>query len=505
MHYKINTPNYFISMKTKLILLFISLFISFQVFSQTDYATLHIYRSKAFCIGCRVTVLLDDKKICELPNGGHLEYQIFNPKRILITITDGSSYNKSTTLDVKKGKTYYFNASARLPRALGFNLKELDKPLSLSKLDKNSFLKLSDTGYTADENFNKKPDTDWNKEKIIAYWNKKGIESIEGIYEKVGTSLKYNLALIEDGNEYKLIYLSGANGTSWNEGDIKATLQKTATFGLFKATWKMLDKSDDKDIILTFDKSTFSAISEDGSGNDTYIKIYPTYDDSSTMETSQKIDWSSSGTGFLIERRGLIATNYHVIDNANSIKIDYENNTYSAKVLVTDRQNDLAILKIDDVRFTPLNNLEYNFKIETIDVGTSVFALGYPMANIMGNEIKFTDGKISAKSGYKGDVTTYQISVPIQHGNSGGALFDESGNLVGITSSGIDKTVADNVNYAIKTKYLNLLVDELGEKIKLPNTQLNSKTLSEKIKILSKYVVFIKVKYFFIVKSNLKR
>ncbi len=72
----------------------------------------------------------------------------------------------------------------------------------------------------------------------------------------------------------------------------------------------------------------------------------------------------------------------------------------------------------------------------------------------MGNEIKFTDGKISSKSGFQGDITTYQISVPIQPGNSGGPLFDEKGNLVGITSSGVNKQLADNANYAIKTSYL---------------------------------------------------
>ena len=74
-------------------------------------------------------------------------------------------------------------------------------------------------------------------------------------------------------------------------------------------------------------------------------------------------------------------------------------------------------------------------------------------------------------------------------------MFDESGNLVGITSSGINKTIADNANYAIKTKYLSMLVDEIDDKIELPNSGLNNlSTLQDKIKILSNYVVYIKVK-----------
>ena len=61
------------------------------------------------------------------------------------------------------------------------------------------------------------------------------------------------------------------------------------------------------------------------------------------------------------------------------------------------------------------------------------------MASIMGKEVKFTYGKISSKSGIQGDVRVYQISVPIQPGNSGGPLFDMDGNVVGITSSGLNR------------------------------------------------------------------
>ena len=111
----------------------------------------------------------------------------------------------------------------------------------------------------------------------------------------------------------------------------------------------------------------------------------------------------------------------------------------------------------------------------------------------MEQKVKFTDGKINAKSGYKGDISTYQISVPIQPGNSGGPLFDNSGTLVGITSSGLNKSITDNVNYAIKTKYLKLLIDEMTDKVELPKTTFPKTTLlTEKIKTLSNYVVCIK-------------
>jgi len=114
---------------------------------------------------------------------------------------------------------------------------------------------------------------------------------------------------------------------------------------------------------------------------------------------------------------------------------------------------------------------------------------------VMGTEIKFTDGKISSKTGYQGDITTYQTTTPIQPGNSGGPLFDYDGNLIGINSAILRPDVADNVSYSIKSNYLKSLVDVLNYKISLPNDKMiATKTLTEKIKILSDYVVLIKVR-----------
>ena len=142
------------------------------------------------------------------------------------------------------------------------------------------------------------------------------------------------------------------------------------------------------------------------------------------------------------------------------------------------------------------NKLPYNFKTNISDVGSNVFALGYPMAlRVMGSEIKFTDGKISSKTGYQGDITTYQTTTPIQPGNSGGPLFDYDGNLIAINSAILRPDVADNVSYSIKSNYLKNLIDVLDYKISLPNDRtIATKTLTEKIKILSDYVVLIKVR-----------
>lgn len=211
-------------------------------------------------------------------------------------------------------------------------------------------------------------------------------------------------------------------------------------------------------------------------------------------------DWNGNGSGIILSNSGLIATNFHVIEGAEAIEVEFlyngEIESFGAKVIRTDEINDLAIIKIDDNSFKGLSGIKYNFKTRSSQVGESVFALGYPKAlSSMGKDVKFTDGKISAKTGFQGDVTTYQTTTPIQPGNSGGPLFDYKGNLIGINSSKIVSDDVDNVAYTIKSLYLLTLIDSLNENINLPSdTSLQALPLTSKIKELSKYVTLIKVR-----------
>jgi S1-C subfamily serine protease len=135
----------------------------------------------------------------------------------------------------------------------------------------------------------------------------------------------------------------------------------------------------------------------------------------------------------------------------------------------------------------------------TKDTGSEVFALGYPMADVMGSEVKFTDGKISSKSGIQGDTRVYQISVPIQPGNSGGPLFDMEGNIVGITSSGLNRDYfkSENVNYAIKASYLKTLMESCPQEIILNEKErgsISSMSSTDRIKQYEDFVVLILTK-----------
>lgn len=201
-----------------------------------------------------------------------------------------------------------------------------------------------------------------------------------------------------------------------------------------------------------------------------------------------------SGTGFALFN-GYIVTNNHVAKGAKTILIRGVNGDtqkkYAARVVCTDKEHDLAILEIVDNSFYGFNNIPYSVRLEEAEVGEDVLVLGFPMTDEMGDEIKLTTGVLSARSGYQGDASLYQMSAAVQPGNSGGPLFDADGNVIGVTCSKL--LTAENVGYAIKTSYLKRLLEQSGISSSVLPRQNSISHLSrpEKVKRLKQNVFFI--------------
>jgi S1-C subfamily serine protease len=246
-------------------------------------------------------------------------------------------------------------------------------------------------------------------------------------------------------------------------------------------------KMPDAELKRIFGKMYISGISEILEHK--FIKTFPTANE-------YKASIPASGTGFAIASNGIVVTNHHVINGATNIGIRGINGdfskSYKAKVLIEDKNNDLAILQIDDINFSTLGTIPYVLPYKSCDVGSSIFCLGYPLVATMGDEVKLTNGIISSKSGFQGDVTTYQISAPVQPGNSGGPLFDDKGNLIGIINAKHLDT--ENVSYAVKVSYLLNLIDILPVTLNLQTQNtLEGKTLSEQVKIIKNYIYIITI------------
>lgn len=342
------------------------------------------------------------------------------------------------------------------------------------------------------------PYSKWTEDSVKTYIKNNRISPIEGIYKNYANDGNaYSIAIIKHDEKYYGIIVDSDNDL-WNVGDTKIILSYIDG-NAYDAEYYDLNRQKLNAIAGIKDNRIleFSAPYRGDMMNFSFIKIFPSGGEKSIIGSSSNGQCRATGSGVLISDN-IIITNYHVVEDAERIEAVININgmpeTFSARLLCTDKTNDLAIVCIKDDKFKSQGNPPFKILPNTVDVGTSVFAMGFPLTSFLGDEVKITDGIISSKSGYEGDIVTYQISVPIQPGNSGGALFDKEGNLVGITSAGIDIRMAENVGYAIKSPYVLNIIDSAPIKITLPKgNDLSGVNLPELVKTLKPYVVYVKI------------
>lgn len=196
------------------------------------------------------------------------------------------------------------------------------------------------------------------------------------------------------------------------------------------------------------------------------------------------------GSGVIISQNGMVVTAYHVIENAKRIAVKTEQGVFNVKVLAADKLNDLALMKISGANQTfAAAGLAPSGKVK---MGQSVFTLGFPNSSLQGFNVKMTKGEISSITGIQDDPRQFQISVPVQPGNSGGALFDERGNVIGVVVAKLNEKIAEkytgnspqNVNYAVKSSYVFPLIEQSDSHSAPPNedTTLKFEEVVDKVK-----------------------
>jgi len=201
---------------------------------------------------------------------------------------------------------------------------------------------------------------------------------------------------------------------------------------------------------------------------------------------------TAGGTAFLIDAKGYLITNAHVMKGSGAVVVDNKGNEFKAKILAVDVEKDLALLKINDDDFKKFNSLPYSISKSNIDLGTEIFTLGYPK-----DEIVYNMGYLSARNGFNGDTTNFQISLNANPGNSGGPVFNNKGEIVGIIST--RQAQAEGVVFAVKAKNIFEMLKGLKENdssfpnIKMPvNTTLKNETRVNQIKKVEDYVFLVK-------------
>jgi serine protease Do len=205
------------------------------------------------------------------------------------------------------------------------------------------------------------------------------------------------------------------------------------------------------------------------------------------------IPYITGGTGFLIDSKGYLVTNAHVVKGAQHVAVQSGNGKdLRAKVIYSDIDRDIAILKIIDKNYKPLSSIPYSIKRNSGDLAESIFTLGYPR-----NDIVYGNGYIASKTGPDGDTLSCQITIAANKGNSGSPVLNKNGEVIGILSK--KENTIEGAAFALRSKYIFEALNELQKdssyrNIKLPvSSSLKGKDRTQQVNAISNYVFMVKV------------
>ena len=210
----------------------------------------------------------------------------------------------------------------------------------------------------------------------------------------------------------------------------------------------------------------------------------------------------ATGTGFLFGSQDYIITNYHVVKGTSQIKVKFLNEEiFDAQVIAKDIKNDVAILKLNKTPSFQTREMKFGDS-SMVRMGDKVFTIGYPSIQILGTKPKYSEGVISAVTGIQDNPTMFQTTVPILPGSSGSPLFNENGEVIGLTTGSLSSlaselldSVPHNINYAVKSSFVKNTISTVPEAlfsnrgiVVVPN---ESNSRSDFIEAISKNVVLI--------------
>lgn len=211
--------------------------------------------------------------------------------------------------------------------------------------------------------------------------------------------------------------------------------------------------------------NTLSASSTSGSASDVTKKAANSVveiqtESITTGSFARQYVQQGAGSGVIISSDGYIVTNHHVIDGAQSVKVKLRDGetTYSAEIIGSDEQNDIALLKVeaDDLEAATFGDSS------TLAVGDYVVAIGNPLGELGGT---VTDGIISALARQvtieDNNMTLLQTNAQINPGNSGGGLFNANGELIGIVNAKTTATEVEGIGFAIPVNNVLDIIDDL--------------------------------------------
>jgi S1-C subfamily serine protease len=344
-----------------------------------------------------------------------------------------------------------------------------------------------------------------------------GLDPLEGIWSE--DSYTYEVGIMRDtlsGSQRDFVaFVLSTTAATWKPGQVKAEFTLTSNSGVFRTAYYLRDHSKQSSV-ATLEGCQFALTLKDYVKDTTFLTIFtrtypatPNGTGVSSKPSEARGDVPSVGTGFLVSSDGTVATNFHVVDGIEAIEVYFPSRdvAFDATVMFKDKLNDIVLLKLKGFTLSKLTSEGIPYGIDgagDVGLGGDVYTLGFPLSVVLGPSIKMSNGTISSLSGIDDDPRVFQISSPVQPGNSGGPLFNKDGNVVGIVVSSLSakyfyeraSVIPQNVNFAVKADYLrSLLAMSPGGKDALGRAgQLRGKSVEEQVKLISPFIAAIRAR-----------
>ncbi len=195
------------------------------------------------------------------------------------------------------------------------------------------------------------------------------------------------------------------------------------------------------------------------------------------------------GTGFALNNEGYIITSWHLINGADSVFVANDICERTSAIVIGHHSNyDVAILKLNNSELFKLKPVPYVFKMSKSQIGEKLFTLGFPRKDMV-----YGEGSLSSLSGFKNDTSMYQISIPVNAGNSGGPVLDEQGSVIGVIHG--KQASSEGTAFALKSKIIEELLAEIEAeqtiepiKINKRKTKISYLNRVEQIKHIRPYI-----------------
>lgn len=391
-----------------------------------------------------------------------------------------------------------------------FEKLELDLHEYYRKLtSKQAFIYIK-TDYTEEIARINKEKARQEKERITRFYDfvflslKNPLQEIEGIYKSIdkGENFNYDIVILKsNNNSYSLeSYILKSNDPEVIVGNRLITFIKTAEEDKFIMEYHLKSGKFEENKLAIFSGGIINA------GVKSFVKMYPSkFENRAYNEIDTLVNWDASGSGVILNTKGYIATNYHVIKGAKKITVKIKNNKnedveFNAILIAQNENDDVAIIKIEDINYKPEHfNIKRIALSSEASFGQEVFTLGFPDPTKLGENVKLNKGIISAQEALNSKCY-FQTDLPVWYGNSGGPCFNNKGELIGLVKGIMmdNKQKIENICYVVNSSCLyRLFNDELRQNntIDLTNGSKTEVKFTNIVNTVLSNSAFIKIVY----------